>query len=66
LNRSVWEVQEFVRAEREWDEELWRQRYQSYLECLFGLERLIRADLQIPGEVLHPPRPPDWFFSKRA
>ena len=66
LNRSVWQLQDFARGEQAWDEQLWRQRYERYLECLFEFEKAIRAELQIPGEIPHPPRPPQWFFRKRA
>jgi hypothetical protein len=66
LNRSVWQLQDFARGEQAWDEELWRQRYESYVERLFEFEKLVRAQLEIPGEIPHPPRPPESFFRKRA
>ncbi|MGW6011579.1 hypothetical protein [Streptomyces sp. NPDC055210] len=66
LNRSVWQLQDFARGELEWDEQAWRQRYESFTENLFGFEKAIRAELEIPGEIPYPPRPPEWFFRKRV
>ena len=66
LNRSVWQLQDFARGEVAWDEQLWRQRCETYLECLFKFETAVRAELQVPGAIPHPPRPPDWSFRKQA
>jgi hypothetical protein len=38
----------------------------EYVERLFEFEKAVRAELQIPGEIPHPPRPPEWFFRKRT
>ncbi|MGW5866557.1 hypothetical protein ACWFRJ_30775 [Streptomyces sp. NPDC055239] len=66
LNRSVWQLQDFARGEVPWDEQLWRRRYATFSECLFAFEKSIRAELQIPGEIPYPPRPPEWFLRKQT
>jgi hypothetical protein len=66
LNRSVWGLQDFARGEQSWDEQVWRQRYDTYIEQMFGFEKAVRAELQVPGEIPHPPRPPEWFLRRRG
>ncbi|GHA33387.1 hypothetical protein GCM10010372_36820 [Streptomyces tauricus] len=66
LNRSVWQLQDFARGELEWDEQVWRRRYEHFTANLFGFEKAIRAELGVPGDIPYPPRPPEWFLRKRT
>lgn len=66
LNLSVWQLQDFARGEVDWDEAIWRQCYEIYLTRLFEFQKGVRDELRIPGEIPQAPRPPDWFFRRRA